>query len=464
MRTVYRGGRDEFRRLASIISILFVSSFILLIAFFPFTLNAEEALDSNLDDYVAKFAPVPPIDSDVWHKVPEDELVPKLQFLVDRLRLNYDGLETWSGSYDVYSQRWPTAPPENPNNNEPKKDPATINDCVTLHHVCDFWVDKKNDKLFVDKRQIEATYLNASGKEIENPSSRYISDITAIISNDELITYEYGEGSDQIRPELKGDLDGRIGKICKVDFLKNASYGIGLSGDVFDPRYFFISRPDEYRWYEISDSIIPRLSGKKKLPAKVKASTTLLEGKIDDVEWFYLIYEVENEIVHQGLRKEYVFNSESGYNLVSFHVFDMNNPDNLGLNAGHLANYVKIDDVYVPDQWLEVSSSIEERPRNFRYFKLNDCEMNKSIPKERFTIDSLELDDDVVVMNQKDSTLYEYKPDKGLVPHAEFGSDVRIVPTTPLWRSPLRLTAFVVGVALIIGGLAFKIRKKRYAE
>ena len=184
MRTVYREGRDEFRRLASIISILFVSSFILLIAFFPFTLNAEEALDSNLDDYVAKFAPVPPIDSDVWHKVPEDELVPKLQFLVDRLRLNYDGLETWSGSYDVYSQRWPTAPPENPNNNEPKKDPATINDCVTLHHVCDFWVDKKNDKLFVDKRQIEATYLNASGKEIENPSSRYIPDITALISND----------------------------------------------------------------------------------------------------------------------------------------------------------------------------------------------------------------------------------------------------------------------------------------
>ena len=47
-----------------------------------------------------------------------------------------------------------------------------------------------------------------------------------------------------------------------------------------------------------------------------------------------------------------------------------------------------------------------------------------------------------------------------MIPYSKIGSAERLVPRTPFWRSPARLVFFLIGVALILFGVAVKFKKK----
>ena len=413
--------------------------------------SADEKLDPDAAEFIAEFTPIPDKNSDVWREVPREEWIAKLQFLVDQGKSNYQRIRTWSGTYDVHKKHY-LDPPRKHNGKHTEEDAKS----VKVQESYSFFCNLIKNECFMNKFVMKTKYHNPSGKPLETSSVRLAGNFSAVLTSKEAILYEYGQDSDQIRPELKGELEGRIGKICTIKSPEDAiEVDIGMISSVFDPRYFFLDSLTDNRgtWANIENAMLPWLQGKgtEKYKAKAENGITLLEANVDDVVWYYLIYK-DNEF---NTRSERVYNSKSNYNLVYCAGFSN------GKYAERYVNYVKIDNIYIPDKWMLIYDSHFEGNRNLRYFKLVDCQLNQPIPDSQFTMEALSLPDDVVVMNDTNSTLYEYTPEKKLSPISKYWSAERIIPMEPLWRSPVRLTAVAVGIALLIGGVIYKFRKRR---
>ena len=82
-------------------------------------------------------------------------------------------------------------------------------------------------------------------------------------------------------------------------------------------------------------------------------------------------------------------------------------------------------------------------------------------------MDALGLEDDVVLYDKAEGNYYAYaQGEKSPKPIARFDdlpntfrAPNRI--STPLWSSPVRMTAFSLGIALLVIGVIYKSRRRR---
>ena len=161
----------------------------------------------------------------------------------------------------------------------------------------------------------------------------------------------------------------------------------------------------------------------------------------------------------------FYFSSESGYNMIlsifTFHGIE---------KTVNRFEYSKIDEVFIPIKFfIKHANSLDptdDSKRYFRYLELIKSSVNPSIPDSQFTIDALQLDDDAIILDMTEGNYYEYEKGKEYtVPIAKVDELSNGASTnahsTPLWRSPIRVTALCLGLCLLVFGVIYKVRRKR---
>ncbi|MBQ9371166.1 MAG: hypothetical protein IJU03_03150 [Thermoguttaceae bacterium] len=411
-------------------------------------------LEGNLNYYESQFKSIlqaPSSDDSSWQRVSNEKLKETLQFLVDQQNSNYDRIRTWSGTYEqVQSARIPQPlaeikPIVEQNN-------GSIPSSSVREDVYRFFRDFKADKTFFAFDCKNELFCNDSGTVLEGETNIGQGSLEGIITSKENITFwrdlNYGYPSAIATPSSPSV------KMCQIEPAN--SLPLSDVSSYLDPRAFFcpIVEPQSKRWREIEDIVLPHLkegSGKTEVGTPVE----LYEKESDGIVWFWL------NIGGSAILNEYAFSSDSGYNIIHHAVID----DGKIVNSINL-EYAKVNEVYVPSamllQYTTRSAQTDEvsKPNNFRYLKLVDAKINESIPSKQFTLDALDLDEDVLIQNTIDETYYHYIDGK-LVPFVKFGSSELIIPKTPVWRSPVRMIALGLGVLLIIVAVIFKTRRKQ---
>ena len=65
-----------------------------------------------LDDIRAKFTTIPDAADPCWKDVPDEQILEKLQFLVDQQNNNFKKIKTWNGRYNLTTRTYAFGDPE----------------------------------------------------------------------------------------------------------------------------------------------------------------------------------------------------------------------------------------------------------------------------------------------------------------------------------------------------------------
>ncbi|MBQ9371162.1 MAG: hypothetical protein IJU03_03130 [Thermoguttaceae bacterium] len=417
-----------------------------------------------LDDIRAKFTTIPDAADPCWKDVPDEQILEKLQFLVDQQNNNFKKIKTWNGRYNLTTRTYAFG---NPELDETFNVPADEREFTGLfHEVYAFYQDVAKDKLFIARDLVENTLSTFDGKPFKSERYGYgiMTNLKAVFMPKEMLHFE--RDLNFAMPEGFEEF-GSVGQICYIE--DPAKWRFSPIGTFFNPKYFFLTdfnaKSSFSHWDLLERILIPAASGSRGEEEKTKTLATLKfqEAEIDGVEW----YRVERSASYETLgtlSDVVVLNSAAGYNVV--YRGQLTNGQTTGISDA--LEYVKIDDVYVPSKLLmtfnpgqsQYDSSAEIKTW-FCYYELIDARVNQKIPSDQFTIKALELDDHTLINNQLTKTYYVYDKEKGeMIPYSKIGSAERLVPRTPFWRSPARLVFFLIGVALILFGVAVKFKKK----
>ena len=400
--------------------------------------------DANV--YLSQIVDVPPVDDPRWELIPKEEMATQMQFLVDQQNSNYDRIQTWKGKYyQIRKSDFGGV------DNQVFVDRSSIPAKLLYEDLFTFVCDIRKDRGFLRLDRLYEQYYDKSGAAIEKPMEISVdTDLCGLLTKDQYIRYEFG--LDQIRGELEGVMPGRIGKVC-VSMPAEEQRDISRIGTLFDPRLFFHSgfhkTFDTKTWYNLEGGFIPWLRGEcdKKALQRALDGLTVFKGDFSGVIWYRVDYREDDGT----LRCEYVFNSESNFNMVLSRECEAGVPF---MTVG--TKYRADADIYVPEQCV----FIWDKGDSYRYFKHIESVLNEKIPSDQFALEALGLDPDVVVLDEAKEVSYKYVNGK-LKPIAEFGASESYVENKSFWSSPARIVAFVVGLTLIAFGVVRRFRKRR---
>ena len=364
-----------------------------------------------------------------------------LQFLVDQQNSNYERIRTWSGSYDEINKHHFSTP----NSSIGDSNPAEY---MVFKDLFTFSCDLVKDKCFMRLERVADQYYDKKGAKVQPGLVRVESDLACILTSD--VYYQYDFGHDQMRGELEGVMPQRLGKVC-ISMPADQQRDVSRVGTMFDPRFFFYAGRDKKHplknWGNIEQGFVPWLKGEWDDVMQKRALTRLRvwRGEFDGVIWYRVVYYEENGV---DLRDEYVFNSAANYNMVLSSECDYGVP----FLKFH-ARYVSDSGIYFPEKYLLEHGKGKE----FRYFDLIDVKFNEKIPDEQFTLQALGIEDGGVVLDDAKATSFKYE-NGGLTKLGKYGETPDASNVGAFWRSPRRIVAVVLGLALIAFGIVRRYR------
>lgn len=450
------------------ISFLMGILLILTLKTFP-ELVIAQSLDSeySLEHYETTFRQVPSMDDPRWQAVPVEEWEKTFHFLADAANSNLERLLTWNASYNFITGSDLTTIKKR--SSEIKNKASKIPSYYVMKQRYSFYRSNETNKSYISLvRQGDMSFYNDQyeKEKYENLSSRIliVSNLKAIITPDRLLTYEYDH--DSRRSETLQQLGyEEFGKNCVVQ--APTSMKISPIGAIFDPKFFYyqdLNSSYKY-WSDLEHALLLELKAylnndDETVTKRIKVHRAL----IDDVNWFRIEHGITTKF-GERLTSFYYDNSESGYCIVLLRFLRDGNERNI-----IKFEYENVNGVYIPKRFLREYYKNPDLNalgrRCFRYFDLVKAEVNKPIPDEQFVMDALGLDDDVVVYDAMDDSIYAYEIGKGLSePIArfdDFPNGIKPRATSiPIWRSPVRMTALCLGLLLLVFGVIYKVRRKR---
>lgn len=439
----------------------------LALAALAYVLNSESArAEDPLDEINAKFVAIPEENDPCWQPVPTEQIVEKLRFLVDQQNDNFNKIKTWSARYRRTFRQYAFGDPEM----DARLDvPQKVREYFGVYNeTLEVDYDRKKERLFFAKDLIDQATYTLEGEPLREDEmrSRIMTNLKAVFTPKKMFLYErdsnfpYPEGAEE-----------QFGKMCYITDPER--YGFSPIGTFPHPKSFYLTQfggPETTvftHWDLLERILIPALSGELGEDKKQQELETLKfqEARSGDVTWYRIERESSNANLGMTLVDRIVYNSASGYNNVRREQLMNGAPSGISWQY----EFVKINDVYVPSKALATyptgggsryGSTAEILP-NFVYFEMLDGQINQKIPEEKFTLEALELDDSVLIHDTFAKTYYNYeKATDAKIPFMKEGSTERIIPPTPFWKSPMRLVAMALGVALILFGIIMKIRKR----
>ena len=417
-------------------------------------------IEVNQSFYESQFNSIPqdPSSGDSsWQKVPNERLPERLQFLVDQQNGNYERIRTWSGIYEQVRSIKLSPPSETEYKPVIKDDTEKVTSLSStlLEDVYRFFRDSRGNKTYFSFDLKKETVYDKKGTVLRGENNIGQSNLVGIITPNENITY--ARDVNYSTPAVISTPTTASIKMCSI--LPPKTLQLSDCGTYLDPRAFFcpIVEPQTKRWTELEDFILPNLNGENGEEARSFQldAIELYEKESNGVTWFWL------NVGKSNVKNQYVFSSDSGFNIVYQALID----NDKTINTINL-EYQKKNDVYIPRvMFLRYTTRRNQEddvtePNNFRFLKLIDAKINEKIPSKQFTLDALDLDEDVLIQNAIDETYYHYK-DGRLVPFVKFDSPELITPRTEIWRSPVRMIALGLGIMLIILAVVFKTRHKQ---
>ena len=408
----------------------------------PAVCRAEETVARNVEDYIKLFPKIPASDDPRWKLVPKEEMIENLQFLVDRQNANYEKIKTWSGKYDQIRKHDFAPPPEDMS--LPYNNPAAY---AITKNLFTFACDLEKDRCFMRMDRVYEQYYDKNDAKIEPGMTRVWSNVASVLTSD--VYYQFDFGQDQMRGELEGAMPQRVGKVC-VSMPAKEQRDVSILGTLFDPRLFFYDKDrNQHNWYSLEDEYLPQLKGEKekKFQARTLKRLAIWRGEFDGVDWRRVGYFDDDKTTE--LHDEFVFNGDANYNMVLRATYFRGETI-----MKYYAQYASDAGIFFPEKFL-----IEYgKEKLFRFLELKESEFNRKIPKDKFTLKELGVDENVVVLDHEKQTSYKYNKGK-LSKIAEYGS-AEIANEDSFWRSPSRIVAVVLGTALIAVGLAARFRRR----
>ncbi|MBQ9370565.1 MAG: hypothetical protein IJU03_00065 [Thermoguttaceae bacterium] len=427
----------------------------------------------QLDEILAKFAPIPDASDQRWREVPSEQFVEKLQFFLDRQNENYNKIKTWSGRYFISRRSYFEASPQIV---EQLRSVETVKSHYNVSSdVYTFYQDVKKEKLFFSRELKDQERFTPDGAPFESEWIRTRTNVRAVFTPEEADVFYYDEER-RIPEPFQDQFPEGVAKFCTINDPSTTQFS--PIGEFFNPQFLFgLLALNHTRWEGFGTVYIPILSGEKgeerknEFTSKVK----IFECEIDGVEW------VRIERDFGDVVERYVLNGAVGYNIV----FTGQNKVGQEARSPTMLEYAKVDDVYIPSKLLwafpefrgEQNDSTDEILCNYLYCEMIDARVNQKIPGDQFTLKALGLGDSVMIYNRITNTFSRYEEEDGEgVPFAKFNPNAlknpgvktapieRIVPARPFWRSPARLIAFALGVVLILFGVYAKFRRKKTAS
>lgn len=427
--------------------------------------------ESSLGRYESTFSPLPDANDPRWQVVPIEEWEKTFHFLADSANSNLERLETWSATYNTVtgvdlnymSRSIPMS----------RASSSSLPSYVVDRQLYSFYRDNGINKTYISlARQGALAFYNKQYERMDSDRLRsedplatiaIKSNLKAIITPDQLLMYEYDRDARRSDALQQVGYD-EFGKFCVV--LPPNSDKISPIGTIFDPQFFYYQnvRNPYKHWSDLELGLLADLRAhKNQKDDTVTKRVKVQKATIDDVDWF----RIERSMTPPGgerLTSVYYFNSASGYCLV-MSIFMRNEIERTTTQF----EFKNVDGVYIPQRYLHeyynsVNPNDNER-KSFRYFDLVKAEVNKPIPDEQFVMDALGMDDDAVVYNKSDNNYYSYEKGQDspeLIANAYDTPDsvTPRAPSSPIWRSPMRITALALGLGLLVLGVIFKVRKK----
>ena len=428
----------------------------------------SQSLDSeyNLERYESVFCPLPPIDDSRWQDVPVEEWEKTFQFLAESANSNLERLLTWNASYDVVRGSKMGRFPET-TSRMIKENEYNVPSYYAMKQRYEFFRDNENDKSYISlSRRGSLSFYNSQYNKKEYDDIDFLihipSNLKAIITPDRLLTCDYDR--DLPRPELLQQQGyGEFGKYCVVS--SPDSRQIHLTGTIIDPQlFFFRSLRSRIKYWSDLEHLLPLelRAYQNKTDDTVIQRVKVQRATIDAVDWVRIEHRSQNKEIPVTV---YYYNSDSGYNTVSYIV------SRDGVDVGvQKFDYEEINGLFIPKRLLyEYYDSLNPKDgsrKSFIYFDLIKAEVNKPIPDEQFVMDALGLDDDVIVYDETEKNFYVQekgkKKSEAILRFDDLVNSVKVKSTSsPLWRSPVRMTALCLGLCLIVFGVIYKVRRKR---
>ena len=454
----------------NILSACLLATFLPLATISPIVAQSLDE-EHNLQQYESEFRLAPDDDSR-WQIVQIEDWEKTVRLLAGSANSNLERLSSWNASYNLVTGSDLTRLAKS--SSVANKYGYIFPSYVVSKQKYSFYRDNENDSSYISLvRQGDLSFFDSLYEKYDYdnqnsnesvPMVSVKSNLKAIITPDRLLLYEYDH--DSYRPEGLTKLGyEEFGKKCVV--LPSNSREIGHSGTIFDPQFFFyqqVNKKYKYKYWDFVDRVFPLLfqAYLDKTDDTIKQRIIIHKCTVDGIEWVRIKYTPKNE---ENPIKTYYFNSESNYNLVAYRSI----LDEVPLSV-IMFEYTEIDGVLIPKRFLYEYSNLldykEGGKKGFRYFDLINAEVNKPIPEEQFIMDALGLDDDAVVYDKTEGNYYAYEKGKKISkPIARFDDLPNGIKTraasTPLWRSPIRMTALCLGVCLLVFGVIYKVRRKR---
>ena len=449
---------------------MFKKALLLLLAILlPATLSHSASLlfgsdlnDSDIDlhQYESRFRPVPDSDDPHWQVVPIEEWEQTFRFIADSANSNLERLTTWSASYKLITRSNWTSLSSSIQSALPQN--TSYPSYAIVEQILSFHQDNVKDQSYISLTRLgDIRFFNEKYESIDYSYPVLSTNIRAIVNPGQLLMYEYDQNA--MRPDALQQLGHEeFGKKCVVT-TPDSGY-VSPLGMIFDPRFFYFQalKPRFKYWIYFEHSLPLELrafleKSDDTLPERVK----IYKGTFEHVDWMRVEYKMKNE----DASSVFYFSSESGYNMIlsifTFHGIE---------KTVNRFEYSKIDEVFIPIKFfIKHANSLDptdDSKRYFRYLELIKSSVNPSIPDSQFKIDALQLDDDAIILDMTEGNYYEYEKGKEYtVPIAKVDELSNGASTnahsTPLWRSPIRVTALCLGLCLLVFGVIYKVRRKR---
>ena len=345
---------------------------------------------------------------DQWEPVPEEKYLAILETIALQTKANYEKISTWEGKLDIvdkidiYGDRC-------------KKyiDPAVesnhIREIATSKTV--FAKDLINDKLYCNhepKVEFIAVDLNQSVPKAPNLAfSRSIS----IVTPEEFLIYTPDvnfAGSPSIPMSYKG--------ACKRAFRNPPEQAKDrLKADIYEPGHFF-TFGGEKTWETIS-LVIKEVSELGNVTIAGRPHLSIFENKQANSKQYKIVtvWKTGKDIEEYYGLIELVVDSADGFNVRT--VKSSIQPGDWRQYSKEMT-YEKIGGIFVPKTCHEITIMADNKPSVENKIVFEKSIMNKPIPEETFTYESLGLENGVRFVDNIKTIEYRYENGK-LVPESE---------------------------------------------
>lgn len=396
-------------------------------------------IEKTPDAYVSQILTKPSPDDPRWVLLPKEEMAEHMQLLVDSQNSNYERIQAWKGSY--YQVRRTSLSQEPDETAQPAY--------ALTENLYTFARDFDKDKCFMRLDRLVEQFYDKRDVEFKSGNYHMDSNICAILTKDEYWVYRFD--LDQICGELEGVMPGYVSKVCNV-MPADQQRDVSRISSLFDPRFFFYSdytnQHKQKIWGNVENAFIAWLRDEKNKVMHKRAweRISVWRGSFDEDIWYRVVYFEEDKT---SIRDEYWFNSSSGFNMVFSSVCDYGVPF-----AQFTARFTEQNDVKFPEEYVIVL-----RDQCYIYFKLIDSEINGKLPDDQFTKKAMGLEDDTMVFDDAKERVSKYENDR-MVPVTKYGATKTAAQENSFWRSPVRIAAFVLGIALVLFVGVRRLRRK----